>query len=146
MKARTATTRIHRLILLTCACMFASACVSDTLSVQNTQAQPQPVALQTNQTGSYDPAQRAQAIEEIRAKAEQPGSGQLTNAYVEGVGATEQLTPEQREKMAEELGNSAEQNAQSVTDAELTAKQDSIRRLQAKGASHYKNAVNSIEN
>ena len=146
MTAKSTHKRLKSAILLTSACLVLSACVSDTLSVQNTQPQPQPVSLQTSEPTRYDPVQRAQAIEEMRAKAEQSGSGELTNAFTDVEGATDPLTPEQRDAKIRELSNSASENSGSVTDEEVTAKQESIRRLQAKGASHYKNAVNSIEN
>ncbi len=119
-----------------------SACVSDTLSTQNTAPQP----LAQNETPSYDPAQRDQAIAEIRAKADAPGSGQLTSAYVTNDGPTKPLTAQEQAEKIAELEQSAAQNDQSVTDDELAAKQRSIRELRRQANSHYNNAVNTIKN
>ena len=115
-----------------------SGCVSDTLSVQNTQ--PEPVALR------YDPAQRQQAINEIRQKAEQPGSGQLTDAYFTSNGSTTLMTAEQQAARIRELEANAAQNGQTASDAELAAKQQSIRELRSQARSHYNNALRRIEN
>jgi len=131
-----------RIAVLFAAGLAASACVSDTLSQQDTQ--PQPIAEQKPPT--YDPAQREQAIAEIREKAEQPGSGQLTNAYVAADGPAEPLTPQEQDRKINELEKAAQQNNASVSDAELAAKQRSIRELRSQARNHYKDAVNTIKN
>ena len=122
--------------------VLASACVADTLSTQGTE--PQPLAEEKPPT--YDPAQREQAIAEIREKAAQPGSGELTNAYTEANGPNEPLTPSEQAARISELENSATQNNVSVSDAELAAKQASIREMQGQARSHYNNAVDTIKN
>jgi len=116
-----------RIAVLFAAGLAASACVSDTLSQHN-------------------PAQREQAIAEIREKAEQPGSGQLTNAYVAADGPAEPLTPQEQDRKINELEKAAQQNNASVSDAELAAKQRSIRELRSQARNHYKDAVNTIKN
>ena len=127
----------HLAVALLCA-PLACGCVSNTLSVQNTQ--PQPVAL------NHDPAQRQQAINEIRQKANQPGSGQLTDAYFTQNGSTTTLSPEQRAARIRELEIDAAQNNATASDAELAAKQQSIRELQSQARSHYNKAIKRIEN
>ncbi len=124
------------------ACVVMSACVSDTLS--NVDTTPQPLAAE--KPPSYDPVQRQQAVEEIRAKAEQTGSGELTNPYVEANGPNEPFTPQEQAAKIAELENTLAQNEVVVTDAELAEKQRSIRELQQKAKSHYGNAVNQIKN
>ncbi len=121
---------------------LASACVSDTLS--NVDTTPQPLAAE--KPPSYDPVQREQAIAEIRAKAEQPGSGELTSPYVEANGPNEPFTPAEQAAKIAELENTSRQNDVVVTDAELAEKQRSIRELQKKANSHYGNAVKQIKN
>ena len=123
-------------------CVGLSACVSDTLS--NVDTTPQPLAAE--KPPSYDPLQRQQAVEEIRAKSEQTGSGELTSPYVEANGPNEPLTPQEQAAKIAELENTSAQNEVVVTDAELTEKQRSIRELQQKAKSHYGNAVNQIKN
>ncbi len=122
------------------ACVLVSACVSDTLSTQNTA--PQPLA----ETPSYDPAQRELAVQEIRAKADAPASGQLTSAYVTNDGPTTPLTAQEQADKIAELSQSADQNSSSVPDAELEAKQQSIRDLRNQAKTHYNSAVNTIKN
>lgn len=122
--------------------LSASGCVSDTLSQQNTQPQP----LATNASASYDPAQREQAIAEIRAKAENANSGELTNAYATNDGPTTPLTAEEQAAKIAELERNAATNQTTVTDAELASKQRSINDLRNKAKSHYNNAINSIAN
>lgn len=119
-----------------------SACVSDTLSTVDTTPQP----LAAEKPPSYDPVQREQAIAEIRAKAAQEGSGELTNPYVEANGPNEPLTAKEQARKITELKNTAARNDAVATDAELAEKQRSIRELQKKAQSHYGNAVNQIKN
>lgn len=116
------------------------ACVSDTLSQQDTQ--PQTLA----ETPSYDPVQREQAVAEIREKAEQEGSGELTNAFAEPDGPNEPMNSSEQAQLINELEQNAQQNSNAIPDAELEAKQRSIRELQQKARSHYNNAVNNIQN
>lgn len=127
---------------LVLASVIVSACVSDTLS--NVDTQPQPLAAE--KPPSYDPIQREQAVEEIRAKGEQPGSGELTNPYVEANGPNEPFTPQQQAAKIAELENSAANNDAVAGDAELAAKQRSIQELQKKAESHYDNALDEIKN
>ena len=115
-----------------------SGCVSDTLSTQDTQ----PLA----ETPSYDPVQRDQAVAEIRQKAAQPGSGQLTNAFADPVSPNQPLSAAEQAERINELEQNAIQNAANVPDAEMAAKQQSIKDLQEKARSHYDNAVDSIQN
>lgn len=122
--------------------LVTSACVSDTLS--NVDTTPQPLAAE--KPPSYDPIQREQAVSEIRAKGEQPGSGELTNPYLEANGPNEPLTPQEQARKIKELQSTSSQNDVVVTDAELAEKQRSIRELQKKANSHYGNAVNQIKN
>lgn len=130
------------MLALVLAGIMASACVSDTLSTVDTTPQP----LAAEKPPSYDPVQREQAIEEIRAKAGQPGSGELTNPYVEANGPNEPLTAQEQARKIQELKNTAAQNDAVATDSELAEKQRSIRELQNKAKSHYGNAVNQIKN
>lgn len=119
---------------------LVSACVSDTLSQQDTT--PQTVSNNPN----FDPAQRDQAIAEMRAKAAQPGSGVLTNAYADGDGATRPMTSQEQASGIVELQQAAQDNAQTVTDPELEEKQRSIRQLQYEAQRHYSDAVKNIAN
>lgn len=130
------------MLILVLAGIITSACVSDTLSTTDTTAQP----LAAEKPPSYDPVQREQAVAEIRAKAEQPGSGELTNPYVEANGPNEPLTAQEQARKISELQNTAAQNEAVVTDSELAEKQRSIRELQKKANSHYGNAVQQIKN
>jgi hypothetical protein len=122
--------------------MLVSGCVSDTLSQQGTQ--PQPLAEQ--KTPSYDPVQRDQAVAEIRQKAAQSGSGELTSAYVTNDGPTTPMSPEEQAAKISELEGSAAQNTASVQDAELASKQQSIQQLRNEAKTHYNNAVSTIKN
>jgi hypothetical protein len=131
-----------RNLALVLASVIVSACVSDTLS--NVDTQPQPLAAE--KPPSYDPIQREQAIEEIRAKGEQPGSGELTNPYVEANGPNEPFTHQEQAAKIAELESSAANNDTVSDDAELAAKQRSIKELQKKASSHYGNALNEIKN
>ena len=132
---------IHLSALLL-ASVVVSACVSDTLSEVDTQPQP----LAAEKPPSYDPVQREQAIAEIRAKGDQPGNGELTNPYVEANGPNEPFTPQQQAAKISELENSAAENDVDADDAELAAKQRSIKELQRKANSHYGNALKEIKN
>ena len=134
--------RTHNILALLVAGILLSGCVSDTLSTVDTTPQP----LAAEKPPSYDPVQREQAIAEIRAKAAQPGSGELTNPYVEANGPNEPLTAQEQARKIQELKNTAAQNDAVATDSELAAKQRSIRELQNKAKSHYGNAVNQIKN
>lgn len=134
--------KMLNMLALVLAGIMASACVSDTLSTVDTTPQP----LAAEKPPSYDPVQREQAIEEIRAKAGQPGSGELTNPYVEANGPNEPLTAQEQARKIQELKNTAAQNDAVATDSELAEKQRSIRELQNKAKSHYGNAVNQIKN
>ena len=128
------------------AAILASACVSDTLSSVDTQPQPQALAETQSQNPRLNPAARAQAVSEIRQKAAQPGSGQLTNAFADPDGPNVAMTPEQQAQSLRELEANARQNAGNVSDAELAEKQRSIRTLQNEAQTHYDKAVNSIQN
>lgn len=124
-------------------------CVSDTLNVQNTQTTPEPLvqnAAQTGENASYDPIQRAAAIAEIRAKAENSSTPELTNAYTVADGPNRPLTAEEQAAKLAALNQTAENNGRGITDAELEAKQRSIRELQARGQNHYESAVKTIQN
>jgi len=137
-----------RSVALVLASLTVSACVSDTLSVQNTQATPEPLVQPVSGTGndSFDPAQRQQAIAEIRAKAENSSTPELTNAYSAADGPNRPLTAEEQAAKLAELNQTADQNSRGVSDAELEEKRRSIRELQAKGQNHYDKAVKSIQN
>ncbi len=128
---------IGTLILLTVVILL-SACVSDTLSTVDTQPLAEDV--------SYDPVQREQAVAEMREKASQPGSGELTNAFADPDGPNEAMNELDQAARIIELEYSANQNATNVTDEEMAEKQRSIRELQQKARSHYQNAVESIQN
>ncbi|MEM9332386.1 MAG: hypothetical protein AAGA53_13740 [Pseudomonadota bacterium] len=130
-----------KLALALAAGIALSGCVSDTLSTVDTQ--PKPVAAENV---SYDPEQRAQAIAEIREKAAQSGSGELTNAFVNQDGPSEPMSASEQAQLINQLEQNATQNQKSVTDAELEAKQRSILELQQKARTHYDNAVNDIQN
>ena len=130
-------------MLLVAAGLLLSACVSDTLSTVDTQ--PQPIA-QTQETPDFDPIQREQAIAEIRDKAAQPGSGELTNAFAEPDSPNEPMTPQEQAARIAEMERSAERNSGTISDAELAEKQRSIRELQEKAKNHYGNALNTIQN
>lgn len=134
--------KMRNMLALVVAGFMASACVSDTLSTVDTTPQP----LAAEKPPSYDPAQREQAIAEIRAKAAQPGSGELTSPYEEANGPNEPLTAQEQARKIQELKNTAAQNDAVATDSELAEKQRSIRELQQKANSHYGNAVNQIKN
>ncbi len=137
--------KLHKelnILILFLASLVMSACVSDTLSTVDTTPQP----LAAEKPPSYDPIQREQAIAEIRAKGEQPGSGELTNPYVEANWPNEPFTPAEQARKIKELENTSAQNNAVATDAELAEKQRSIRELQKKANSHYGNAVNQIKN
>jgi len=136
------TRNLFLVLALVASVVFLPACVSDTLSNVNTQPQPQPLAV----NASYDPAQREQAVAEIRQKAAQPGSGELTNAFADPDGPNEAMTESEQAARISELEQSADRNASIVSDAELAEKQRSIRELQQKARNHYNNAVNTIKN
>ena len=133
--------RFCRAVAIVSVFSLLGACVSDTLSRQDTSTQ-----LAEPSNASYDPAQREAAIQEIRAKAAQPGSGELTNAYTDGNGPNEPLTPEEQAAKIAELEGSAAANSASVTDAEVAKKQQSIKNLQSRARTHYNSTVNSITN
>lgn len=139
-------TEIHSSILKSAVILglpfVVSACVSNTLSQQNTQ--PQSIAAQSQPT--YDPAQREQAIAEIRAKAQNSTSGELTHAYAIADGPTQPLSPEEQAAKIAELERNAAANGSAVSDAELDAKQRSINELRSKAKSHYNNAISTIAN
>ena len=146
------------------AASLLTGCVStaDTLSSVNTQPTPEPLqsngtgatvqtaSIQTEGTGSeevkYDPAQRAQAVAEIRAKSANANSGVPTNAFAQADGPNSPLSAEEQAAKIAELENSANRNNSSITDAELAAKQRSIKELQQKAKTHYNSAINNIKN
>jgi len=142
MTNRVLDTRLTKVSAAAIASILLSACVGDTLSQQNTA----PQTLAQPETVRYDPAQREQAIAEIRAKADAPGSEQLTNAYVTNDGPTTPLSSQEQAEKIAELEQSANQNSSSVTDDELAAKQQSIRDLRNQAKTHYNSAVNTIKN
>lgn len=119
-----------------------SGCVSDTLSQQNAQSQ----ALAEQQETSYDPAQRAQAVAEIRAKAAQEGSGELTQAYAEADGPSEPLTPQEQATRIAELERDAAANETNIADSEIARTQRSINEMRNQARNHYDSAVSQIEN
>ena len=126
-----------------CSAVFLSGCVSETLSTANTQ----PInANNQAQQGSYDPIQRAEAVAQIREKAANANSGELTNAYVAADGPNEPPSPEVSAVKIEKLQQVADQNAASNSDSELAQKQRQIRELQQKARTHYGAAVDAIEN
>lgn len=133
---------------LVCCTAIISACVSNTLSVENTQPAPTPIVQTDNATGNdnFDPSQRALAVEEIRKKAENSSTPELTNAFSAADGPNRPLTAQEQAAKLAELNQTAAQNSGGISDAELAEKQRSIRELQAKGENHYENAVNSIQN
>lgn len=94
---------------------------------------------------TYDPVQRAAAVEEIRAKSGET-SGELTNAFASGDGPNETLTAREQQSLINELEKNAAQNDAVVPDQELTESQRSIIAMQNKARSHYKNALSDIEN
>ena len=128
---------------LVAAVFVLTACVSNKVSAIDTGSQS--VAAQNDNT-QFDPEQRELAIEEIRAKASQPGSGELTNAFADPDGPNEPMNERQKAAQIRELEANAASNGESVTDAELAEKQSSIRELQNQAKNHYKNAVNNIQN
>ncbi|MEO0329812.1 MAG: hypothetical protein AAF217_14595 [Pseudomonadota bacterium] len=135
--------RVLKLLMLLALGAGLAGCVSDTLS--NVDTQPQTL-VQTEEVPRYDPVQRDQAVAEIRLKAEGSGNGELTNAFADPDGLNQPMTPQEQASGIQELENSAAQNSSSVSDAELVAKQRSIQELRGQAQSHYKNAVNSIQN
>lgn len=155
--------RVLKYGVLLCSVFGVSACVSNTLEVQNTQTTPEPLlqnaatttqdpllqnasATGTDPDVNYDPIQRAQAVAEIRAKAENASTPELTNAYTVADGPNRPLTAEEQAAKLAELNQTVENNNRGISDAELEAKQRSIRELQARGQNHYDSAVKSIQN
>ena len=122
------------------AALAVSACVSDTLSQQNTQP------LAQNQQPSYDPVQREQAVSEIRAKSAEPGSGELTNVFADPDGPNAPIPSSEQAGKIAELEADAAANAAAIEDEELQSKQDSIKQLRKEAGSHYKDALKRIEN
>jgi len=148
---------VKKFCALLCVSWILSACVSDTLSVENTQVAPTPVVQNAAQTtgatqptdtsnASYDPIQRAQAVAEIRAKADNSSTPGLTNAYTVSEGSTRPLTAEEQAAKLAEINRTVEAKNLGISDAELEAKQRSIRELQARGQNHYEKAVTTIQN
>lgn len=119
-------------------------CVSSNSTASNisTAAIEQPEPLEEV---SYDPQLRAEAVAEIRAKADQP-NGELTNAFASGDGPAEPLTKQEQAQRIAEMERNAIQTGAAVEDAELTESQRSIRDLQRKAKSHYSSAIDQIEN
>jgi hypothetical protein len=134
--------------------VFASigltACVSDTLSTTNTQPQPQPqpqaVKAASQEVPDYDPVQRAEAVAEMREKAVNANSGELTNAYASQDGPNEPMLPAQSAARIQELQQAAERNESSAGANDAQAKQRQIRAMQEKARTHYGSAVQTIEN
>lgn len=118
-----------------------SACVSDTLSQQDTQPQ-----ISRGASPQFDPIQRELAIAEMRAKSDQVATVELTNAYAENDGPTNPMSPSQQSAGIAELQQASQENNAVVTDPELEAKQRSIRQLQLEGQRHYNDAVSNIQN
>ena len=133
---------VLNILALFFAILVNSACVSDTLSTVDTTSQP----LATQKPPTYDPILRARAVEDIRLKAEQQGSGELTSPYLEANGPNEPFTPAEQAKMIAELETASGQNEVVITDAELSKKQQSIKELRKKANSHYGDAINQIKN
>ena len=129
-------------LLTVFAALCVSACVSDTLSQQQTQPQP---LVQTREP-SYDLVQREQAVAEIRAKSEAPASDELTNAFANADGPNAPMTSQEQAEKIAELKAEAEAGEASIEDAELVAKRRSIEQLRREASSHYKDAVKQIEN
>jgi len=124
--------------------LMVSGCVSSNLGSVDTQsASAVPSPHET--PPAYDPLQRAQAVAEIRQKSARP-SGELTHAFASGDGPGETLDKAEQTRLITELEQAAAENSNAVSDAELTERQNAIRALQAKAKSHYKNALNTIEN
>ncbi len=117
---------------------LVSGCVSSNVSNIDTQT----TAVEEL---TYDPVQRTAAIEEIRAKSGET-NGELTNAFASGDGSNETLTTREQQALINELEKNSAQNSTSVEDEELTDSQRSIRAMQNKARSHYKNALSDIEN
>jgi hypothetical protein len=130
--------------------VFASigltACVSDTLSTTNTQPQPQAVKAASQEVPDYDPVQRAEAVAEMREKAVNANSGELTNAYASQDGPNEPMLPAQSAARIQELQQAAERNESSAGANDAQAKQRQIRAMQEKARTHYGSAVQTIEN
>lgn len=124
-----------------------SAALSDdpvalTEQTQTTSAASADSAIDPN---AVNPAAREQAVEEMRAKAEQT-SGEKTHIGALPETAAKQLTPRQQQTKSAELKAAVAQAQSSVSDAEVQSKQSSIQRLRQKAKSHYQDAVKRIEN
>jgi len=136
---------VQPLFVLGICTLTVSGCVSSTLGSVDTQPTPQPVATSSSNP-SFDPAAREAAVADIRAKADAPGSGELTNAFVEADNPTaDPFTQQEQSERISGLEQAATSNENAVTDAELAARQQSIRDMRSKANSHYKDAVQSIE-
>ena len=127
------------LLTMSVVCLVFSGCVSSTMDSVDTQT------TSLEEPPTYDPAQRSQAVAEIRAKAGQ-SSGELTNAFASGDGPNETMAVHRQQTLINQLEQDAARTQATIEDEELTNSQQSIRQLQHKARSHYKNAVTTIEN
>lgn len=143
------TFRYKRPVLLAFTLLSAlavSGCVSDTLNSTNTSPLPEPIKASHTQDVNYDPVQREAAIAEIRQKAANANSGQLTNAYAAADGPNEPQSPDEAAAKIQALQQIAGQEEAGSIDPELAAKQLQIKQLQQKARTHYGNALQTIEN
>jgi hypothetical protein len=90
---------------------------------------------------------KRQAVEEIRAKAATSvASGAQPQVGPVPVSAASPMSPQEQEALKRELAAEALAAQGEISDEELLAEQESIRRLRAKAGSHYNQALKKIEN
>ena len=128
----------------------ATAMASDPVTISPVQtaqgtSQPDKTSGQSTDSNIVDEVARQRAIAEMRAKGQQT-SGHKTTFGALPETATSQLTDAERQQKALELAEKAEAVNEMISEGEVESKQQSIRRLQQKAKSHYKNAIENIEN
>jgi len=90
---------------------------------------------------------KRQAVEEIRAKAANSvASGNQPQVGPVPVSAASPMSPQEQEALKREMAAEALAAQGKISDEELRAEQESIRRLRAKAGSHYNQTLKKIEN
>lgn len=89
-------------------------------------------------------AAREEGLAEIRRKASE-GTGQPPRIGDVPVAATEQMSDAERARLLRELEGDVARSQAEISDAELAARQATIREMQRRAITHYESTLKSIE-
>ena len=88
---------------------------------------------------------RAEALAQIRAKADALDSEEKTNVFERDESSVARMSTEQKSRLKAEMAELARRNQDAIPAEEAERKTNEIRSLQREAQTHYRNKLNTIE-